>query len=145
MSPRANVSSCGYQYPWEQKLKSTLCLWKHHLMTGWVGCDREISPSELCRNDGKTLHSLMLPGWGSTLLLSIAWWCFFHHTSPGTYSHAALISISILIHGSVYLLAGVCGDSQAIGHKARCFVLLHQPHRNDGDSHLMGLEKKAQK
>lgn len=80
------------------------------------------------------------------LLLSIAWCCFFHHTSPGKHTtHAALISISILIHsdchGSVYLLAGVCGDSQAIGHEARCFVLLHQPHRSDRDSHLDRMEK----
>lgn len=47
-----------------------------------------------------------------------------------------------LIHSdcdeSVYLLASVCGDSQAIGHKSRCFVLLHQPHRNNRDSHLDG-------
>lgn len=45
-----------------------------------------------------------------------------------------------LIHSdcdeNVNLLASVCGDSQAIGHKACCFVLLHQSHRNDRDSHL---------
>lgn len=40
-------------------------------------------------------HGVMLPAWNSAMLLSIAWCCFFHHTSPGTRSHAALISVSV--------------------------------------------------
>lgn len=35
-----------------------------------------------------------------------------------------------------YLLAGVGGDSQAVGNQAGCFVLLHQPHGHDWDGHL---------
>lgn len=38
--------------------------------------------------------------------------------------------------GRVYLLAGVCGDRQAVGHQAGCLVLLHQPDRNYRDGHL---------
>lgn len=38
--------------------------------------------------------------------------------------------------GRVYLLAAVCGDSQAVGHQAGCLVLLHQPDRNNRDGHL---------
>lgn len=51
------------------------------------------------------------------------------------------MSVSIYGDCSVYLLAGVCGDSQAVGHKACCFVLLHQPHRNNRDSHLKKMKK----
>lgn len=38
--------------------------------------------------------------------------------------------------GRVYLAAGVCGDSQAVGHQAGRFVLLHQPDGSHGDGHL---------
>lgn len=114
-------------------------------MKRWVWKEGKLrGPSDHWSPAWNTLHSLVLRGLGSTSLLSIAWCCFFHRTSPGKCSHAVLISISILIHSnsdeSVYLLASVCGDSQAIWHKACCFVLLHQPHRNNRDSHLEKME-----
>lgn len=49
---------------------------------------------------------------------------------------ARLITVAANVTEVFYLLAGVSGDSQAVGHQAGCFVLLHQPHRHDRDGHL---------
>lgn len=58
----------------------------------------------------------------------------------GKHTCLRLISASIWTHSdcdeSVYLLASVCGDSQAIGHQACCFMLFHQAHRDNGEGHL---------
>lgn len=72
----------------------------------------------------------------SALLLSIALLFFFFSITPPCSANQGERLTGGPADGGVYLLAGVCGDSQAVGHQAGCFVLLHQPDRNDGDGHL---------
>lgn len=65
---------------------------------------------------------------------------FLSHHTP-LWQHAGLtaarlISVAVDVTEVCYLLAGVSGDSQAVGHQAGCLVLLHQPHGHDRDGHL---------
>lgn len=68
-------------------------------------------------------------------LLSIARRLFFSITPPRSANQSERLPRSAA-DGRVYLLARVCGDSQAVGHQAGCLVLLHQPDRNHWDGHL---------
>lgn len=59
-----------------------------------------------------------------------------HHTSSGTQTSTCWAAGGRRLDGGRYLLAGVRGDGQAVGHESRRLVLLHQPHRHDRDGHL---------